>query len=64
MTTEPVAIIAAITGAIQATLAILLFAGVDPELVGAITASVVAWIGAAGVWVRSRVTPVSPPPEP
>jgi hypothetical protein len=64
MTTEPVAIIAAITAAVQATLAILLFAGVDPELVGAITAAVVAWIGAAGLWVRSRVTPVSPPPVP
>lgn len=57
MNQEPVAIMAAITAALQATLAILLFVGVDPELVGALTAAVVAWVGVAAAVVRSKVTP-------
>ena len=57
MNQEPVAIMSAITAALQATLAILLFVGVDPELVGALTAAVVAWVGVAAFFVRSKVTP-------
>ena len=57
MNQEPVAIMSAITAALQATLAILLCVGVDPELVGALTAAVVAWVGVAAFFVRSKVTP-------
>ena len=63
MNQEPVAIFAAITGALQATLAILLFFNVDPELVGALTVAVVAWVGVAAAFVRSKVTPVEQPGE-
>ena len=57
MNTEPVSITAAITAAIQATLAILLFVDVDPELVGALQVALIAWVGVIAVIVRSRVTP-------
>jgi uncharacterized membrane protein len=62
MNDEPVAIVAAITAAINATLATLLFAGVDPDLVAAATTAVIAWVGVAAVVVRGRVTPVKPNP--
>lgn len=57
MTTEPTAVISAITAAITATLGILLFAGVDAELVGALTFAATAWVGVAAALIRSRVTP-------
>lgn len=60
MNNEPVAIGAAINAAITATLAILLFVGVDPELVGALTLAATAWVAVAAAIVRSRVTPVAP----
>ena len=63
MTNEPVSVFAAINAAVVATLAILMFAGVDPDLVGAITLAATAWIGVAAVVVRSRVTPTAPRPE-
>jgi len=56
--TEPVAIFAALTAAIQATLAILLFVDIDPEVVGVIQAAVIAWVGVGAAYVRSKVTPV------
>lgn len=59
MASEPTALVSAITAAITSTLAILLFAGVDPELVGALTLAATAWIGVAAVIIRSRVTPNS-----
>jgi len=59
--TEPVAIFAALTAAIQATLAILLFVDIDPEVVGVIQAAVIAWVGVGAAYVRSKVTPVVPP---
>ena len=58
MSHEPVAITSLITAAITATLAILLFAGVDPDFVAAITAATVAWVLVIAAVVRSRVTPV------
>lgn len=57
MTTEPVSITAAITAALTSTIAILLFLGVDPDLVGAITLAVTGWVGVVAAVVRSRVTP-------
>jgi hypothetical protein len=61
MTTEPVTITAAITAAITSTLAILLFFGVDPDVVAAITVAATGWIGVAAVLVRGKVTPVDDP---
>jgi hypothetical protein len=58
MGTEPVAIVAAINSALTATLAILLFVGVDPEMVGGITLAVTGWVSVGALWVRSKVTPV------
>lgn len=58
MNQEPVAITAAINAAITATLAILLFVGISPELVGALTLAATAWIGVVAAVVRARVTPV------
>ncbi len=57
MTNEPTALVAAITAAITSTLAILLFVGVDPQLVGALTFAATAWVGVGAVVLRSRVTP-------
>lgn len=59
MNTEPVSIVAALNAAVVATLAILMFVGVDPELVGALTLAVTGWIGVGAAIVRSRVTPVA-----
>lgn len=59
MTTEPVSSAAAITVAVQATIAILLVAGVDPQLVAAIQGAVVGWVVVVAVIVRSRVTPIA-----
>lgn len=58
MHTEPVALTGAITAAITATLAILMFAGVDPDLVGAITLAATGWVAVVAAVVRSRVSPV------
>lgn len=49
----------AITSALTATISILLFVGVDPMLVGAINAALIAWVGVAVAIVRSKVTPTS-----
>lgn len=59
MNNEPVSIFAALTAAIQATLAILLVLGVEPDLVAAIAGALIAWIALAAVVVRSKVTPTS-----
>jgi hypothetical protein len=58
MTNEPVRIVAALNAALSATLAILLFAGVSPDLVAALTLAVTLWVVFIGETVRSRVTPV------
>lgn len=57
--TEPVRIVGLLNAAIAATLALLLFVGVPPELVGALTFAAAAWIAVAAELVRSRVTPVA-----
>lgn len=57
MNNEPVSVVAALNAAVVATLAILLFLGVDPDLVGGITLAVTGWIGFGAAVVRSRVTP-------
>lgn len=57
MQTEPVGVVAALNAAVTATLAVLLFVGVDPNLVGALTLAAVAWIGVGAAIVRARVTP-------
>jgi hypothetical protein len=54
--TEPVAWQGAVTGAITSTIAILAFAGVDGEVVGALSVAATAWVGVAAVVVRSRVS--------
>lgn len=56
---EPVALTTAINSAVTATLAILLFVGVNPNAVAAITLGVVGWIAVWGVWARSKVKPMS-----
>lgn len=58
MNQEPVSIVAALNAAITATLGILLFVGVDPTLVGALTLAATAWIAVGAAFVRARVTPV------
>ena len=58
-TNEPVRIVGLLNAAIGATLAILLFAGVDPTLVGALTLAATAWIAVGAELVRGRVTPVA-----
>ena len=57
--TEPVRLVGLLNAAIAATLAILLFAGADPNLVGALTLAATAWIAVAAELVRARVTPVA-----
>jgi hypothetical protein len=62
MQTEPVRLVTLVTAAIQATLALLLFAGVDPEVVGGLTAAAVAWVLVGGeLLARRRVTPLIRP---
>jgi succinylarginine dihydrolase len=56
---EPVAIGGLITTAVTSTLAILLYVGVDPQLVAAITLASTGWIAAIAAVVRSKVTPTS-----
>jgi hypothetical protein len=55
--TEPVRLTSLVNAALTATLAVLLVAGVDPDVVAAITAAVTAWVLVIGEVVRSRVTP-------
>jgi hypothetical protein len=55
---EPVRLTSLITAAITATLTILLFVGVDPDVVGALTAAATAWVLVIAEVVRNRVTPV------
>jgi hypothetical protein len=62
MHTEPVRLVTLITAAVNATLGLLLFAGVDPEVVGGLTAAAGAWVLVGGeVLARRRVTPLSRP---
>lgn len=56
---EPSRIISAITAAITATVGLLTLIEVwSPEVGGALTAALAAWIVVAGEIIRSRVTPV------
>jgi hypothetical protein len=57
-TGEPVTIAAALTAAINATLGILLFVGVEPELVGVLQGAAAAWVIVVALIVRARVTPI------
>jgi hypothetical protein len=59
MGSEPVSVVSAITSAITSTVAILLFFGVDPKLVGAISVAATAWVGVGAAIVRSKVIPKS-----
>jgi hypothetical protein len=62
MHTEPVRLVTLVTAAINATLALLLFLGVDPEVVGALTAAAGAWVLVGGeLLARRRVTPLADP---
>ena len=54
---EPVTVTAAITAAITSTLALLAFAGVPAEVIGALGVASTAWVTLGGVIVRSKVTP-------
>ncbi len=54
---EPLAIQTVLTTAVTSTLAILLYAGIDPELVAAITLAASGWIAAGFALVRTKVTP-------
>ena len=57
---EPVAIISAINAALAATWGVLIIAlDIEPELAGAVTVALGAWVGVAGAIVRQRVTPVT-----
>lgn len=58
MNQEPVSLVAAITAAVQATLALLLFVGVSAAVVGGLQVAAVAWIVVGAVIARGRVTPV------
>lgn len=58
MTTEPVRIVSLVNAAMIATLAILLFFDVEPDLVAGIGVAVTAWIAVVGELVRSKVSPV------
>jgi hypothetical protein len=59
MTSEPVRIVGLLNTAIAATLGLLLFAGVDPDLVAALVLAAAAWIAVGAELVRARVTPWS-----
>lgn len=59
LASEPVAIGGVITTAVTSTLAILLYAGVDSQLVAAITLAASGWIAAVVAIVRSKVTPTA-----
>lgn len=50
-------IVSAITSAITSTVAILLFFGIDPKLVGAVTVAATAWVGVGAAIVRAKVIP-------
>ena len=54
---EPVTVTAAITAAITSTLALLAFAGVPAEVIGALGVASTAWVTLGAVIVRSKVTP-------
>lgn len=56
---EPTGLMGAVSGAITATLPILLVFGVSDKLVAALGIALVAWIGVATAWVRARVTPTA-----
>ena len=60
MTSEPVRIVGLLNTALAATLGLLLFAGVDPDLVAALVLAAAAWIAVAAELVRARVTPWTP----
>jgi hypothetical protein len=63
MNTEPVRLVSLINAAIGVTLGVLaiLFQWA-PELIGALTAALGAWVAVAGELMRSKVTPVPPAP--
>lgn len=54
---EPVSVLAAINGAVVATIALLAFVGVDGQVIGALSLAATAWIAVAATIVRGRVTP-------
>ena len=55
---EPVALVSSLTAAVVAPVNIVgLVAGWDAELIAGINIAAAAWVGVAGFWVRSRVTP-------
>lgn len=55
---EPTVTTAAlVTGAINSTLAVLLFLGVKPELVAALTLASNGWIAVAARMIHKRTTP-------
>lgn len=56
---EPMALQTVFTTAVTGTLALLLYLGVDPELVAAITLAASGWIAAGFALIRSKVTPTS-----
>jgi len=59
MKSEPAALLAAVSVALTATLAVLAFVfHIADDLRVLLDAALVAWIAVAGAWVRSRVTPV------
>jgi hypothetical protein len=62
MQTEPVRLVTLVTAAVNASLGLLLFLGVDPEVVGALIAAAGAWVLVGGeVLARRRVTPLARP---
>ena len=57
MNTEPVAIAGAINAALTATMAVLIGTEVvSPEVGALLLACLVAWVGVAAAFVRSKVT--------
>jgi hypothetical protein len=56
---EPVSLTSLITAAMASTVSLLLFLGVDPDVVGGINLAVAGWIVVIARVVRARVTPVS-----
>lgn len=54
---DPASIVSAITQALTSTIAIALFFGVDPKLVGAVTVAVTAWVSVGGAIIRAKSIP-------
>ena len=63
---EPVRIGTASTAALVATINLLgITLGWSGDFIAALNVAAAGWVGLLGVWLRSKVTPVSqiPPPE-